>query len=259
MKIAGAFDSYKPPKDSVECRCHVLREKEQAALMDFLTVSLPDCYITKVQLQERIKATGKSASALLANKTPDPGNVMSGDFGEILTLFFLGSERDEKVTLIKKWLYKQDRTKPAPHSDVVVLYREFDNKSSAKDFVINAETKQKSTKGTFAPIAAAIGGLEKDQTGRLARTLAWLREKAMDHGSKQEITFIERFTHDLSIAYAKHYKAVAIIDLELVKQELTRKPSPAINGSFEVIVIGIKDLKAFYEAVFDRAVKEVKV
>jgi len=258
MKIHSAFDLQQTPKDGVACRCHVLREKERVALMNFLIVSLPDCYITKTTLRERIKATGKSASELLTNKVPDPGSVMSGDFGEILTLFFLGSERDEKVALIKKWLYKQDRAKPAPHSDVVILYREFGNKSSAKDFVISAEAKQKSTKGKFAPIAAAIDGLEQDHTGRLARTLAWLREKAIDHGTKDEVAFIERFTHDLSVTYAKHYKAVAIIDLELLDDELKRKPCPAVNGAFEVVVIGIKDLKTFYEVVFNRAIKEVQ-
>lgn len=258
MKISSVFDRQQTPKDGVVCRCHVLRDKERVALMNFLIASLPECYITKANLRERTKATGKSASELLANKIPDAGSVMSGDFGEILTLFFLGSERDEKVMLIKKWLYKQDRAKPAPHSDVVILYREFENMASAKDFVISAEAKQKSTKGKFAPIVAAIEGLEKDHTGRLARTLAWLREKAIDHGTNEQVAFIERFTHDLSATYAKHYKAVAIIDVELLDDELNRKPCPAVNGAFEVVVIGIKDLKTFYESVFDRAVKELQ-
>lgn len=259
MKIISAFEQQHTPKDGVACRCHVLREKERVALINFLTASLPECYITKAKLRERIKVTGKSASELLANKVPDPGSVMSGDFGEIFTLFFLGSERDEKVALIKKWLYKQDREKPAPHSDVVILYREFENKSSAKDFVISAEAKQKSTKGKFAPIAAAIDGVGRDHTGRLARTLAWLREKAIDHGTKEEAAFIERFTHDLSVTYEKNYKAVAVIDMELLDDELNRKPCPALTGAFEVVVIGIRDLKTLYESVFSRAIKEVQV
>jgi hypothetical protein len=258
MKISTAFDRKQTPQDGVACRCHVLREKERIALMNFLAVSLPDCYITKAKLRGRIQATGKSASELLANKLPNPGSVMSGDFGEILTLFFLGTERDEKVSLIRKWLYKQDRAKPAPHSDVVILYREFQNKASAKDFVIGAESKQKSTKGKFAPIAAAIEGIAQDYTGRLARTLAWLREKAIDHGTTDEVAFVERFTHDLSVTYAKHYKAVAIIDMELLDDELKRKPCPVVSGTFEVIVIGIHDLKVLYETVFDRAVREVQ-
>ncbi len=68
----------------------------------------------------------------------------------------------------------------------------------------------------------------------------------------------ERFTHDLSVAYSKLYKAVAIIDRALLDRELIRQPCPATNASFEVVVIGINDLKAFYETVFGRALKEAK-
>lgn len=257
MKVVQAFDAYVVPKGGIAARCHVLREKERAALMNFCVRTLPECYITQAVLSERVKATGKPASEILANKLPDPGHVMSGDFGEIVTLLFLGSECAQKVELLKKWRYKQDRKKPAPHSDVVVLYREFTDKASKNDFVISAETKQKSTKGSFTPIADAITGLTIDQTGRLARTLAWLREKAIDQGSKSDIAMIERFTHQLAVTYAKHYKAVAIIDRDLLDDELKRQPVPATNNSFEVVVIGIKDLKTFYETVFGRAVKEV--
>lgn len=257
MKVAHAFDSHTMPNGGIAATCHVLREKERAALLNYCVASLPECYIAQAILRDRVKATALPACTILANKLPDPGSVMSGDFGEIFTLFFLGSQRAEKVALIKKWRYKQDRRKPAPHSDVVLLYREFADKSSKNDFVISAESKQKATKSAFAPIEAAIAGLTLDQTGRLARTLAWLREKAIDQGHREEIALVERFTHDLAVTYAKHYKAVAIIDRELLDGELTRQPSPAINASFEVVVIGIKDLKVFYETVFGRAVKEV--
>jgi len=257
MKVAQVFDAYKAPKGSIAARCHVLRETERVALIDFCVGALPDCYITQSVLRERMKATGKTASEILANKLPDFGSVMSGDFGEMLTLYFLGTERAEKVEMIKKWRFKQDRRKAAPHSDVVVLYRESETKASANDFVINAESKQKSTKGSFAPIAKAIEGVTQDQTGRLGRTLAWLREKAIDYGDKEGIALIERFTHDLSVSYAKHYKAVAVIDRDLLDAELTRQPAPMPNSTFEVVVIGIKDLKDFYERVFGRAIKEV--
>lgn len=190
MKVAHAFDPYSIPKGGVEARCHVLRDTERTALVNFCVDSLPDCYITQATLRERVDATGKSPSEILANRLPNPGSVMSGDFGEIITLFFLGSERDEKVELIKKWRYKQDRKKPAPHSDVIILHRESEKKPSKNDFVISAETKQKATNSAFEPIPTAIVGLTLDQTGRLARTLAWLREKAIDHGTSQEVALI---------------------------------------------------------------------
>ncbi len=258
MKVINAFAPYAVPKGGIAARCHVLRDRERDALLNFCVESLPDCYIAQGLLRERVKKTGMTPSAVLANKLPDPGSVMSGDFGEMLTLFFLGSERAENLALIKKWRYKQDRRKAAPHSDVVLLFRESDQKASKNDFLISAETKQKATKSAFTPIEKAIEGLTLDQTGRLARTLTWLREKAIDLGDKPDIALIERFTHGLSVPYAKHYKAVAIVDRAFLDEELTRKQASKTDGSFEVVVIGINDLKAFYTTVFERAIEEVK-
>ena len=164
MKISKSFSAYPIPPGGVTGRCHILQESERNALLEYFVKSLPDCYITQATLHERIKTTKKTASELLANKVPDPGSIMSGDFGEITTLFFLSSECEENVKPMKKWRYKQDRNKAAPHSDVVVFYREFDDKPSANDYVINAEAKQKSTKSSFDPIATAIAGITKDQT-----------------------------------------------------------------------------------------------
>jgi hypothetical protein len=259
MNVSHTFDVHTIPANGVGGRCHILRENERNALLEYFVKSLPHCYITQATLRDRVKVTGHAAGFHLGNKLPDPGSVMSGDFGEILTLFFLGSERNEKVELIKKWLYKQDRKKPAPHSDVLIVYREFSDRASVNDFVISAESKQKATKTAFDPITAAVVGLKQDQTGRLARTLAWLREKAIDHGAKEEVSLIERFTHQLSVTYRKHYKAVAIVDRGLLDGELARQPAATTDGSFEIVVLGIKDLKEFYEQVFSRAVKEVTI
>ena len=127
--------------------------------------------------------TGLPASEILQNKLPDTGNVMSGDFGEVLTLFYLGDERSEDVKHVKKWRFKQDRKKPAPHSDVIVLFREYSDRPSENDFVICAESKAKATGSPSEPIKNSIKGYESDKTGRLARTLVWLKEKEIDHGN----------------------------------------------------------------------------
>lgn len=140
--VAKVFESYEMPAGALPVRCHVLITEQAQVLEDYLVVSLPECYTTKLHLRQRATETNLSISELLMNKLPDPGNVMSGDFGEIVTLFFLSSERTERTTLIKKWRYKQDRTKAIPFSDVIILHRE-DATPSARDFVICAESKQK--------------------------------------------------------------------------------------------------------------------
>jgi hypothetical protein len=202
---------------------------------------------------------GRSASQILQNKLPDTGSIMSGDFGEVLTLFYLGSERSEVVKKIKKWRFKEDRKKAAPHSDVIILYREHADIPSKNDFVICAESKAKATDSNSKPIENSIIGYEKDNIGRLGRTLVWLREKAIDHENAESIDFIKRFTDNiLDTKFSKKYRAVAIIDREYLDKELAKSLKlPDQNDEFEIIVLGISNLKNLYEQSFSRAISEV--
>ena len=220
--------------------------------------AIPGCYISTNDLAARITETGFSASEILKNKLPDTGNIMSGDFGEVLTLFFLESERSEVIRSVKKWRYKQDRKKPAPHSDVILLYRKDSDKPSKMDFVICAESKAKATDSPSEPIENSIRGYVEDKTGRLARTLVWLKEKAIDNEDSDYIDFITRFTDDhLDTGFSKKYRAIAIIDRKYLDDELTKSLDvPAQNDDFEVIVLGISSLKKLYEQSFSRAISE---
>jgi hypothetical protein len=257
MNISEAFEDHDRPQGSVECTCHTLTEAERERLIEFLVGELPSCYVRDGWIGTRVQETGQPASTLLASKLPDRGSVMSGDFGEILTLHFLGSQQQVDVELVKKWRHKQDRTKAAPHSDVIVIYRESPTEASANDFIISAEAKQKATAGAFAPIAKALEGVEKDRTGRLARTIAWLHEKALDSGDATEIRLIDRFRDPVTNAFGKQFKAVAIIDRELLDGELTKVLDTVVHPSVQLVVLAVSDLKDAYETVFQRAIEEV--
>ncbi|WP_019215542.1 Hachiman antiphage defense system protein HamA [Legionella tunisiensis] len=257
--ITSWFIDNQQPDGAISVRTHILDDSKHAHIVRFLSKSIPYCYISKKDLEARVNETGLSASEILKNKLPDPGSVMAGDFGEILTLFYLGSERNEAIEKLMKWQYKQDRTKAAPHSDVVILHREFKDRASKNDFVICAEAKVKSTQSKFSPIEKSIEGYCSDKTGRLARTLVWLKEKAIDEESPESIAYIKRFTDDLlDIEFKKNYRAVAVIDRNFLDQELQKSLAlPEQNEEFEVIVIGIPNLKQLYEQIFFRAVSEV--
>jgi len=259
-KIIGSwFSDHQKPDSSIEVRAHVLDEDKSSHLEDFMVNEIPNCYIKKNELSARINETGLSASEILQNKLPDTGNVMSGDFGEILTLFYLGSERREALKTIKKWRFKQDRKKATPHSDVIILYRKYSDRASKMDYVICAESKAKATGSNSEPIENSIKGYEADKTGRMARTLVWLKEKAIDHENKNSISFIKRFTDDhLKTGFNKKYRAVAIIDRNYLDNELIKSLDlPAQNDEFEIIVLGINNLKDLYEQSFSRAINEV--
>ena len=257
-EIASWFADHDTPEGSVVVRAHYL-EKDSAQLKEFMSRAIPTCYISETDLTARINETGLTASEILQNKIPDPGSVMAGDFGEVLTLFYLGSERTEPLKKLRKWRFKQDRTKAAPHSDVIIMHRARADRPSTDDFVICAEAKLKSTAIAFSPIGKSIEGYEADRTGRLARTLVWLKEKAIDHENSDAITFVSRFTDDLlETTFRKKYRAVAVIDLDFLDNELLKDLDlPIQSDEFEVVVLGIADLKDLYEQSYERAVTEV--
>ncbi len=259
MSITSCFVDHEKPDGSIEVEAHILHDDKCKYLEDFLVQEIPDCYITKADLSVQVNKTDLTASEILQSKVPDPGNVMSGDFGELLTLFYLSNETAVTTEKIKKWRYKQDRNKPAPHSDVVVIHRKYSDRPSKDDFVICAETKAKATSSQFEPIECAIRDSVKDKTGRLARTLVWLKDKAIAHENADSIAFIQRFTDTLlDVEFKKHYKAVAIIDRSFLDEELLKTLEiPPQGEEFEVLVLGITDLKGLYERSFSRAVAEV--
>lgn len=248
------------PKNSLPVKCHVLSDGQQQVLEDYLAERLLDCYISEENLQERVEATELEPQEIAQNKIPDRGSVMSGDFGEIFTLYFLDHLHDDALKLIKKWRYKQDRTKAAPHSDVVLLKVDDLDNPSENDYVICAEAKQKATDTAFDPISRSLEGYESDRTGRLARTLVWLKEKAIDEGNQEDLQLTKRFADEIGVRYSKLYKAVAVVDRAFLNDEIVREIDlPEQSDSFEVIVIGIDNLQAVYHSVFDRACAEAEV
>lgn len=229
---------------------------EQAATFaDRLGVPVRRCYISDPSLQARIAETSVSARTVVGSKLPDRGSTMAGDFGEILTaLFHAASEHPGVVLDPKKWRLKQDRTKPAPGSDVVQMILPLWPAASADDRIICAEVKTKSTSGTSTPIASAIADSEKDSSRRFVKTLNWLKERAIDTGlSTISIEQLDRFIHPVDHPEAtREFRAVAVICASLVADELIGvvPPPPSERA---LIVISVPDLKETYERVFDAA------
>ena len=187
-------------------------------------------------------------SALL----PDPGSVMSGDFGEIVGYLYLASRQAGTIGP-KKWRLKQDRTKPAPHSDIVQFFLPQWPDASPQDRVVCGEAKAKATAGNFVPIAAAIEGSQKDRTSRLGRTLVWLRERALlqDIG---EVTVdqLNRFINATEFPPCiREFHAIAVICSNLVEAELANLVPATIPDGCAVAVISVPNLQNTYTTVFE--------
>jgi hypothetical protein len=88
---------------------------------DLLSDAVRRCYISDARLAAAAAAANATQGAIVAAVLPNPGSVMSGDFGEIVGYLYLASRQTGAIGA-KKWRLKQDRTKPAPQSDIVGKY-----------------------------------------------------------------------------------------------------------------------------------------
>ncbi|MGB5733816.1 MAG: Hachiman antiphage defense system protein HamA [Thiohalocapsa sp.] len=226
-----------------------------AAWSEVLGVAVRRCYLSDELILVRAGDLGAEPKDIIAAALPDPGSTMSGDFGEILVFFYQASrELPHAVFGPRKWRLKQDRTKPAPHSDVVQFVFPHWPTPSEEDALLCSEVKTKATDGTSKPIEEAIEDSKKDKISRLAKTLVWLREKALlQDVDGVDVAMLERFIRATDHPPAsRRFRAVAVISSNLVNQQLEDAPTEA-HDDYTVVVISVPELKATYESVFKAA------
>jgi hypothetical protein len=221
-----------------------------------LSEAIRRCYISDAMVESNAQARGASQIEIVMSKMPDPGSVMAGDFGEIVTYLYHAAQAHPKVLSgPKKWRLKQDRLKPAPHSDVVHFHLPDWPTPSTEDAIYCSEVKTKSTPGQSEPIDEAVNGCTKDRVSRLARTLTWLRERALTENiGNVTLEQLKRFINATEYPPAqRHFYAVAVICESLVNDELKR--TAAVSGpECTVVVVVISDLKLMYMTAFNAAI-----
>lgn len=222
---------------------------------DALGLTVRRCYVSDSIVSAKAKEHGVSPTDIIAARLPDPGATMAGDFGEILVYLYQSAKAIASFGP-KKWRLKQDRTKPAPHSDVLHFVLPTWPKASDQDALLCSEVKTKSTNGDSTPIQSAIDDSAKDRTSRLTRTLVWLRERALVESlGDVQLAHLNRFINATDYPPAKkQFRAVAVICKSLVADELKSAPKKAVP-EYTVVVIAVPDLKDTYSAVFAAAQK----
>jgi len=223
-----------------------------------LGLTVRRCYVSDSIVTAKAAEHAVDQTEIVAARLPDAGATMAGDFGEIL-VYMYQSAKEANAFGPKKWRLKQDRTKPAPHSDVVHFVLPTWPKASAQDVLLCSEVKTKSTKSKFDPINAAISDGAKDRTSRLARTLVWLRERALvEPLGDVQVAHLERFINATDYPEAqKRFRAVAVVCKSLVDDELLQHAPKQASPEYAVVVIAVPDLKDIYTAVFAAAKKAV--
>lgn len=221
------------------------------------------CYIADERLQAIVDAQGQTHQVVVGTKIPPKGSVMAGDYGEIMTALFLASREHPNETLEPKmWSLKADRTKASQGSDVVQLHLPDWPRASTNDSVVCAEVKTKSTKTNATPIADALADSTKDRESRLAKTLTWIRERAiLGDTTTVKVEHLDRFIRaDENPPANFEFRAVAVISSELVADATSHEvfadlelPSKDVCT---LIVISVPDLKENYEKLFEQLLSQ---
>jgi hypothetical protein len=220
---------------------------------ELLGVPARRCYISDARLAARASEAKVDASEIAAAMIPDPGSVMSGDFGEILAAFYLAARSLPAVAIDPlRWRYKADRRKSAPYSDVVQILLPTWPQASPQDRILCAEVKAKATSSSFDPIEAARTGSALDRRGRLVNTLQWLKDKALTDGSDTiEVAQLSRFIQAIDYPAATwEFCAVAVIDASLVDDEVAKMSTDDDAAECTLIVISVPELKRRYTELF---------
>ena len=234
-------------------------EEHAKSWADNLVLAIRRCYVSDSVVNQRAQETGAVKIEIIAARMPDHGSTMAGDFGEILVYFYQCVKSLPQTAFgPKKWRLKQDRTKPAPHSDVVHFVLPSWPSPSANDVLLCSEVKTKSTNGASTPIQSAIEDSNRDRTSRLGRTLVWLRERALlEPLGDVQIEHLNRFLNATDNPPAiKRFRAVAVICNSLLEEELKSAPTAA-SSAYTVVVISVPDLKNIYSKIFSAAAKAV--
>ncbi|GHV37268.1 hypothetical protein AGMMS49546_04520 [Spirochaetia bacterium] len=253
MSLLDYFD-YDKPNDF---HIYTLKKADVGKFLSAITVPFRHCYIIDGELNISAAKNGISRSEFLERYVlPDVGNIKSGDFGEMISRFFVMAHYSAKgLTLIspKKWLWKEDRNKATPYTDVVAFYFPDTNKPSVDDFIVSVESKMKATPQDANRLQDAIDGARIDMLGkkrsklsRLAKTLIWLDVKYSRIGDMENKKIIQRYLDPVTNGnYQKIFKAIAIIDKSLSEPEIS---DPVTNDDdIKKLLIIIDDLKGVYE------------
>ena len=127
FEITDAIEWFVPDMENPFVLVRV-REEHARTWIEVLFSPFRRCYITDEVLCDRAakvaEECGQPAEKLrakvLQSKLPDPGSTMAGDFGELLVYLYQAAKEHPRLAFgPKKWRLKQDRTKPAPRSDVI--------------------------------------------------------------------------------------------------------------------------------------------
>lgn len=239
-------------------------------LIPFRRAYLSDEKLNKIEAKKQ-----NPRNDIIKRRLPDLGDVMSGDFGEILT-YYMATELWSQDVNYKpmKWRFKDDPKKASPKTDVVLFRFVNDvNHPDANDRLITYEAKAHATKITgkykrhtqkkaitykdgkdCCTFVDAVFDADRDRASRAAESIIYLKNKAEDTDDDEFMEVLKRFEYGFSVPYDTEYNAVAIIESTDIDNQINRMPRDLMKTFPDIVLycMPIKNLQQVYETVFSQ-------
>ncbi len=235
---------------------YTLKEAERATFFAKLPLPFRLMYLSDEDLTWRTANTGSTRAEEVITKIPDNPSLMSGEFAEILTYYFI-PERYAPDSRLRppKWRWKESKNNPAHFTDVIIFHQIDPDQPNVSDSLISIESKSKATQpvSSASSLQDAITDAQKDSTSRLAESLFHVKTKYKDEKNLEALKQLERFMDAVKFpTFLKHFKAIGVVDGAFANTHLANVTAIPTNikDSFEVILIRIENLKGGYEHVY---------
>ena len=258
---------------------YVFDESKATAFVQDCLVPFRDAYLSEEKLQSLTMKYGTTRADEIKERIPDPGEVMSGDFGEILS-FYLAREIwvPEANIFPMKWRFKDKKKAPSNYTDIILFKLSDVNAFNPDDAMYTFEVKTRATAisstSTYkvhkkkayitykdgkkeCTLLEAVCDANKDAIERAAETIPYLKTRCKDLDLDELYHQINRFSNPVAHPYLKEHHAVAVIDSDHLSIQLSNLPSDLLSAHplvKRVYCVPIASLRQRYEEVFSNII-----
>lgn len=194
---------------------------------------------------------------VLELKVPNKANMMSGEFGEILSYYFAIETWAQGANIRPmKWRWKEMPNMASHGSDIILLRKLDPDADSTDDTLVSIEAKAHATtpEAGKSSLNDAVNDASKDASERAVKTISYLKGRYMYDKNYELLKQCERFEDPVGHPFLKIHAAVAIVDSSDRDVHLSNMDSDLLanNPGIKVFLMPIADMKTMYESMFNQ-------
>ena len=261
---------------------YVFDNTKAASFVQDCLVPFREAYIATDKLNHIVSHFPTTRKEAISRRLPRKGNVMSGDFGEILSFYMACQIWSPSVNVIPmKWRFKDSKKDASKYTDVILFELHDADNPSVDDAMFTYEVKTCATglgdgiykvhvKPSYknykdgkleCTIIEAVFDSNKDAVERAAETIPYLLTRCEDEDLYDLYKQIYRFREAEKTTYNKEYNAVAIVDSTTLSKQMLRMPGDLLTmhpNVKNVYCIPMENLQNVYESIYAEMRKQAK-